>query len=51
MRDELSRLTAALNDDERAERVIIKHEDCYDHWKLRKAINDYRAMLKEATYV
>uniref|UniRef100_A0A6M3JC67 Uncharacterized protein n=1 Tax=viral metagenome TaxID=1070528 RepID=A0A6M3JC67_9ZZZZ len=44
----LSRLTALINDDVRAEKVVIKYDDYHDHWKRRKAIDDYRAdLLKE----
>lgn len=52
LRNELSRLTAALNDNERAEKVVEKDSSSYSRWnRRREAINDYRAMLKEATYV
>ncbi len=47
--DKLSRLTAALNDDERAKKVAGE-AFCVDYeCGRRDAINDYRAMLREET--
>ena len=46
---ENTRLTAALNDDERAERVVATKPHWNNSYNLGRieGINDYRAMLKE----
>ncbi len=43
LENKLSRLTAALDDDERIKEIVYKHADI---WTAQAAINDYRAMLK-----
>jgi hypothetical protein len=48
LKAKLSRLTAMIEDDEVAENVAMKGMPDRRHDMRRYAINDYRAMLKEA---
>ena len=43
----LSRLTAALNDDARAEKVLLEGKWPMGEYGRQEAINDYRTMLRE----